>query len=326
VKGSFFEDFVVGVLVTGGDNYNGEEIDVDDNQFVYDRVCEAFSQAQSKANTFNNNMVWGQTMITLDGNHFGFAHGDAATAPFVDVLNCAGFNNSFLCIDARSFSGSFNHVYSEGWSSIGVTGLPNSRGAGIDFENCQIDFMNDGPSPAFFYQGAGTTFRNCILRYYDGGIGPQRIVINDYGDRIEDGTMSAPPLVIQGQNNAPQTIVSNLGMFYSQELGANLSGNAYDSLAGGLTVYLTIDRSTFNGFFTTPDTTDLTPGMLLVAPMDEPTDSASNYHPLTPILNSQSIVGVFDHKNGDTVFMTNMGANVYTGMELPVYKCLYRKR
>ena len=325
VSGCFVQDFVVGVLITGGDNYNGEEIDVDDNQFDYDEVAYAYTQAQSKANTFNNNMIWGQTRIAVDGNHFGFTRGDAATPPFIDGMNVAGNNYEFIEGDLRAFSGSFHNIYSEGWKKLGVTGLASSRGGGVHFEDCQIDFIDDGPSPDFFYQGGGTTFTNCILRFYNGAVGPRRIIINDAGDRIEDGTESAPPLVVAAQINAPVTIVDNVNMYYDYTLGVNLTGNSYDSIAGGLVAYLTVDRSTFTGYYLTPDTGGLAPYMLLLTAALEPTDSASNYHPISQILNSQTIVGVYDHKNGDTVFMDNVGANFHTGDEVPIFKALYRK-
>ena len=326
VRGNYIHNFIGGVFVGCGPNLNCEEIDVDDNQFDYDLSAYGFGEAQAKNNTFNNNMIWGQVRHILDGVHFGFPHGDAATAPFVTGMNIAGFVYDYIECDTRAFSSNNRDVYGEGLFMLGITGSANSRGAGAAFTNCQIDLQNYAPSPPFLYQGAGTLFTGCDFRFYNGGTGPRRFVINDLGDLFIGGMMSAPPVVVQGQANYAMTSLLDVGMYYDYTLGSTLSRNNYDSIAGGLVAYLTVDRATFTGFYLTPDTGGLTPYMLLLTAALEPTDSASNYHPISQILNSQTIVGVYDHKNGDTVFLQAVGANFHTGDEVPIFKTLYKKQ
>ena len=332
VRGCLIENFKVGVLITGGNNYNGELIDVGDNQFDNDQVCYGCSQAQSKANTFNNNMIWGQCMIGVDGNHFGFPHGNAATMPFINILNIAGFNRELFECDTRSFSFNAYNIYGEGLYMLGITGAATSRGDGANFFGWQVDLQNDAPSPPFVYQGAGTTWTGCSIRYYNDGVGPRRMVFNDIGDLFIGGDMSGPPIVVQGQASyeggigVPVTTLLNTGMFYDYTLGASLSGSGWDSVTGGYLALVRVNPATATGYYLTSDTAGLVPYMPILTEMIEPVDSASNYHPSTAILNPQTVLGYVTRVGGDTVFLSNMGQGIHDSTVCSIFPARLKKQ
>ncbi|HEY4209563.1 MAG TPA: hypothetical protein VGM31_22210, partial [Puia sp.] len=179
------------------------------------KVSYAMSQAQSKECHVQRLKCWQPTHTVFDNSHYGFHHGDGAAVPMVDGVNIAGYVKQLCSIWAPSFNGSFRNVYAEGLFRLGFVGGP----ASVAFEDCQIDFATQDPGipyPDFYVLGSGATFQNCLLRLYPGVPGA-RLVLSGTNDYYEGGTMNAPPIAINLDNNGdiPNPDFHHIIMYYS---------------------------------------------------------------------------------------------------------------
>lgn len=303
VQGCAITQFVVGVLVTGGTQYNGECIKLIDNKLQNCKVEFAYSQAQSKANILENTIVWGNTHTIIDGQNYGFSHNDASTAPFIDVMNVAGNCHQLFNVFASTFPFSAKRIYAEGLFKIGIV-----RGlCGAHFDDLQLDFQNAGPgsaSPEFYYGGYNTIWTGCMLRLYNGK--PSRIVLDFPANIFYGGSMNAPPIQWNTSLNYP--LFTMVSMFYYKVPSGVLSWNGYETrsyLGGANTLY--VDRGTFNGYFVSPYAAKAVVGETLV----------DNLHAFgdqyTAIKGSNVPIGFVTSVVGDTVNLSNIGYLYHTG-------------
>jgi hypothetical protein len=215
VEDCSIRNFIVGVMITPSNQQNGELIDVIDCDLSNNKVGYAMGQAQSKECHVIRLKCWGPTHTLFDNVSYGFRHGDGAGVPFVDGANIAGAVKQLCNIVGNSFGGSFRNVYAESLFRLGNVGGT----ATIAFENCQFDFssLTAGiPYPDFIVQGHWTTFRDCMLRLYPGVKGA-RLVLSGIKDFFEGGTMNAPPVAANLDNNAvyPNPLFRDVNMYYS---------------------------------------------------------------------------------------------------------------
>lgn len=297
ISGCSIYDFVVGVLVTGGFQYNGELINLSDSRIDNCKVCYAYSQAQSKANTVTDLMVWGGVRTIFDGLNYGFGHNDASTAPFIDVMNIAGNVYQLFDVFASTFPLSAKMVYAESMFKIGtVRGL-----AGAHFDDFQIDFPHAGggvPSPDFIYQGTNTLWTACMLRLYNGQ--PSRLILDCPDNTFIGGSMNAPPVVWNTSNQL--ATFQNVGMQYT---GApSLNTNNYDWQGAIDKTVIHVNRADFTGWYIASQI--VSPGDLLVTGRPfEP--------PVQMITGSNYPVGVVNSISGDTVRLQNIGVGIHDG-------------
>lgn len=216
-------NFIVGVMITPSNQQNGELVDVIDCDLSNNKVGYAMAQAQSKECHVDRIKCWGPTHTLFDNVTYGFRQGDGAAVPFVDGVNIAGAVKQLCNINAPSFGGSFHNVYAESLFRLGyVGGL-----ATVAFHDCQFDFASQEagrPYPDFFVQGFAASFRDCMFRLYPGVPGA-RLVLSGTNDHFEGGTMNAPPVAVNLENNIvfPTPVFHNIQMYYSS--GILGSGN-----------------------------------------------------------------------------------------------------
>jgi len=311
ISGCSIYDFVVGILVTAAFQYNAELINVTDSRIDNCKVCYAYSQAQSKANTLFDLMVWGGVHTILDGLNYGFGHNDGSTAPFVDVMNVAGSVHQLFNIFASTFPFSAKRVYAESLFKIGIV-----RGlAGTHFDDFQIDFANADagyPSPDCYYAGYNTTWTSCMLRLYNGT--SERIVLDYPTNTFTGGCMNAPPVCWNTSEQMP--LFTNVGMFYYKVRGGVLNSNTYDTRT-----YLEMDgrlhvnRKDFSGWFMCKNSNQVSAGDILVA-------NNKNYEDQLSVVGGCNYpVGFVTAINKDTVFLQNVGVGFHEGDLVTIVDC-----
>lgn len=215
VVGCSIRNFVVGVMITPSNQQNGDLIDVIDCEISGAKVAYCMGQAQSKECHVLRLKCWQPTHTVFDNGHYGFRHGDGSAIPMVDGVNIASYVKQLCAIYAASFNGSFRNVYAEGLFRLGFVGGP----ATVSFEDCQIDFSTQNPGipyPDFYVLGSGASFQNCLLRFYPGVPGA-RLILSGTNNHYEGGTMNAPPVTVNLDNNGlyPTPSFHNVGMYYS---------------------------------------------------------------------------------------------------------------
>ena len=116
-------------------------------------------------------------------------------------------------------------------------------------------------------------------------------------------------------------MLDNAGLFYScPGFGQTLSRNDYDSLTGGFTALVRINRATFTGYFISPDTAGLTPGMLLLTIGYDQFDSLAHYgYPAPGPVNYQLPLGVVSRVSADSVFFQAGGVGMRDSTEYSIY-------
>ncbi len=305
--------FVTGIMVTPSMQANGELVNVEKCRIDGCKVAYAWSQAQSKANTITNLMVWGGVHTILDGVDYGFPRGDGSTAPMVDVMNIAGFVHQLIHATAASFPITIKRVYGEGLYKIGYNDIGV---AGIHFDDFQIDFQNGYPgvpSPDFYYFGQNTTWSSCMLRLYN-GVASQRIVFNCLNNLFRDGAMGSLPVCATLNPTQPPPVFEHTTLYYNNQL---LNSNGYDSLVYVGTLPINVDRSSFTGYLLAKNS-GISPGDLLTTPT-----SFSDY----PWQGSQvGPAGFVTRISGDTVFLGNIGQNIHSGKAIDIYDAKVKSR
>jgi len=327
ISGVCIEDFPVGILITAVNQQNGENCQILNCRIDQCASAIAFTQAQAKTNYVTNLMSWGQTHTIFDGVHYGMTHGDGSTCPVVNGCNIAGQTFDIYEITTQSFSASLSHIYTEGVFKLGFSGSQFDRGAGMTLTDPQIDFQNGGPSPDFIHHGGGLQIRGGQIRRYNGGPpAPSRDVINDVGDKIDGTAMSGPPIVAFYEGNTPATKMDNVGLFYPvNPLGQTIDRNDYDSLIQIPDALIRVDRSNFAGYFLTPDTAGIIPGMLLLTQGNDSYDSLCHYcYPYPGPTNFQQPLGVVSRVSSDTVYFNSGLFTLRDSTMHQVYKCFYR--
>lgn len=301
-------NFVVGVMVTPSDQQNGEEIDLLNDHIDYCRSAIAWGQTQSKQNIVYNLQSWGGVYDVFDGNNYGFHHGDGSTAPMIDGFNVAGNTHQLFDLNVNSFPFTAQNGYAENLYKIGaIHGY-----AGILFTALQIDFQNSVPgvpSPDYYYWGLGTEWEGCQLRLYNNGL-PGRLVLNAPANKFNGGIMSLPPFtLIQQPMNGPSspTRFDNVTMYYS---GRTLNTNTYDSLLPSINAIIHI-LPAFNGWYIHPNAPESVGDLIISNLPIAPTPANSGRLAVFPI-------GFVSYVNGDTVYLQNIGQNVYDGSFLTV--------
>jgi hypothetical protein len=310
ISGCSIYDFVVGVLVTAAFQYNGELINVTDCRIDNCKVCYAYSQAQSKANTLFDLMVWGGVHTIVDGASYGFYHNDASTGPFVDVMNVAGSVHQLFNVYASTFPFSAKRVYAESLFKIGIV-----RGlVGAHFDDFQVDFGNSGygfPSPDFYYEGYNTTWTSCMLRLYNGL--PERLVLDFPTNTFTGGSMNAPPLCWNTTEQMPT--FTNVGMFYYKVASSVLNSNNYDTRAyvegpGKLHV----NRSDFSGWCICRNIAQVSVGDIWV--------TSKRFEDQYPLITGCNYpVGFVTAIKRDTVFLQNVGVGIHNGDSFTIVDC-----
>jgi hypothetical protein len=215
VIGCMIYNFVVGVMITPSNQWNGELIDVIDCDISNNKVAYAMGQAQSKECHVERIKCWGNTHTIFDNRTYGMRHGDGAGVPMVDGVNIAGYAKQLCNIGSISFNGVFRNVYAEGLWRLGyINGI-----ATLSFEDCQLDFSTLGegrPYPDFFVLGSGASFHGCIMRHYTGAKG-MRLVLSGGRNFYEGGVMNEPPVAANLDNcgNCPTPNFRNISMYYT---------------------------------------------------------------------------------------------------------------
>lgn len=311
ISGCQITSFVVGVMITPSMQANGEMINITGNRIDNCKVSVAWSQAQSKANTISDFMSWGNVQTILDGVDYGFPRGDGSTAPMVDVMNIAGYTHQLLHATAQSFPITMKRVYAEGLYKIGMV---EAGIAGVHFDDWQIDFQNGipgVPSPDFYYFGTNTTWTSCMLRLYN-GLPSQRIVLNSLNNVFRDGSIGSPPVCATLNPSQPSPLFEHVTLYWNNGM---LNRNDYDSLVYVGTIPMTIDKSTFTGYFLKPRF-PVGLGDVLTTPtqfLDFPGQSSQ----VGP-------AGFVTRISGDTVFVGNVGQNVQSGQAIDIYDCKFK--
>lgn len=310
-SGCSFQGFNVLILITGVNQQNGECLTFTD--CFYGNAMSAFAstQAQAKKNVVRGGMAWGVMHTFVDGVHYGLPHSDRSTVPDVEDVNFAGFNYQFCATDNSVFGQHFRGLYFENLFKIGSTGAQTSSGTTVHFDDCQFDFENGGPTPDWWYHGYGTVWTGNVFRYYTGGPGRQRIVLNDPLSVFVGNTFGAAPVLAYDALNQPSVAwLGNKGSYFY------VPAPPYDSIVQGLPVTLFVDTTSWTGYYIVPDSTQgqpialdtagLTPGMLILAAAPESLDTLSVYYRPGSLVNYQTPVGYVNHINADTVFLDNI--------------------
>lgn len=316
VTGCGITNFVLGVLVTGGWQQNGELINFAHNKIQDVKVCYAYSQAQSKANILEDLMVWGSEHTIVDGVNYGFNHGDASTAPFVDKMNVAGWCHQLFNVYTLSFPFSAKRIYAEGLFKIGIV----QGRAGTHFDDFQIDFAGEDPglpSPDFWYAGYATTWTNCMLRQYN--TRPTRLVLDNPANTFEGGCMNAPPIIWSGSaggSNPWLPSFKNVAMFYwSGSASRTLNSDptyVYDirqGIQGWDTVH--VDRKTFNGYLACPNTVT---GIAVNELIGCSKQFEDQYKAIT---GANYPVGYVTSVVGNKIYLSNIGVGFHDGDIIP---------
>lgn len=312
ITGCAITKFVVGILVTGGWQYNGELINVAHNRIQNVKVCYAYSQAQSKANILEDLMSWGSQHTIVDGVNYGFTHNDASTAPFIDKMNLAGWTHQILNVYASTFPLSVKRVYAEGVFRVGIV-----RGlAGAHFDDMQIDFPNADPglpSPDFYYAGYATTWTGGMLRQYN--TRATRIVM-DFPTNTFNGVMfNMPPIAWNGSAGGATPNMNsfvNCPMYYwkltaSQVLNSS-NTNVYDLRTGvsGIDT-LHVDKNTFNGWL---DCNTVPTGLVVNDLLVTPKQCGDQY---TTITTPNYTVGYVTSVVGKRIYLYGIGVGFHDG-------------
>lgn len=320
VTGCSISQFVVGILITGGWQYNGELISIDHNSIDNCKVACAWSQAQSKDNVIDFLKVWGNTHTVFDGVNYGLTHNDASTCPYISHVNVAQFCHQLVNIYSSNFSTSMRDVFAEGVFKVGrVNGF-----AGTLMDNMQITFPNwwgNLPSPDFYYAGYNTTWILPTLKIYNNL--PTRIVLDFPTNTFEGGSMNAPPIIwntYTDPKNGQFARFRNVGMGYYMGGGSSvLDSNGYDvggrHYLGG-THRIHINRANFIGWFLASHGTAkvLSIDDLLVCNSKRYEDQNNS------LVGSNYTLGYVTAVVGDTVKLRNMGVGIHEGeWQAPVY-------
>lgn len=320
IDGCSISQFVVGMLVSGAWQYNGELIKLTNSSLDNCKVAYACSQAQSKDNVVEFVKVWGNTHTVFDGMNYGMSHTDASTSPYISHINVAQFCHQFINLYSKNFSTSIRDVFMEGTFKIGiVNGLK-----GTLMDNVQATFPNWGgsvPSPDFYYAGYNTTWIVPTLNIYNNL--PTRIVLDFPTNTFEGGSLNAPPIIwntYTDPKNGQFARFRNVGMGYYKSGGASvLDSNGYDvggrHYLGGSPI-MHINRANFTGWFLALHNTAkvLSVNDLLVCNSKRYEDQYST------IIGSNYTLGYVTTIIGDTVKLMNMGVGIHEGeQQTPVY-------
>ena len=203
-----FWQFDVGIAVSpNGYTLNGEEINIDDCDFGYNKVCTAWGSTQSVGNTFRNFKVWAPVHTIIDGLNYGKGPG---TAPNVIGGNIAAGNLAvyqFVNIASTTAAFSVKNLRSESMFKFGSVSPPNYfQGYAATCDNCVIHPLDPTqwptiPTPDFWVQGK-INFIGGDVEYTDPAV-PIRLKLNNrFLDAHFDGVTLSP--VIASRPGNPQ--------------------------------------------------------------------------------------------------------------------------
>lgn len=284
------DDYVVGVLETGGMCANGEFIHLEDNVIDYCESAIAYSQAQSKANTVTRLMCWGNTRTVLNGTDYGFSRTDGATPPMCDTWNVAGNVYQLFSMYLFAYPFTAQRIYAEEIHQVGLVygNLP------AHFMDWQVDFQTASsflPSPWNYIYSRNVTWDNCTLRQFNGNVIPKRLQLSNPGDEFHGCCFGNAPITrIAGHVENAGILRHNTLYFKTANYldGAALSDSGANDTWAQLSVTdtLHVDRSTFTGWLLEGKTLQLY-------------DNLSTYdnHPM----------GIVYRIAGDTAFIQNLG-------------------
>lgn len=321
IDNCLIQQFVVGILVSGGMQQNGELIHMEKNNIQGCISAIAQTQAQSKANTVKDGMTWGAVHTIIDCAHWGFSRGDAVSFPWVDGYNIAGYNYQFAAGTPINFTATFQRVYAEGiFRLCDFGGFPKAypgngptlTRSGVIWRDCIVDFQTQQvgiPSPDFHINCAGCVFDDCLLRVYNNTIAETgRILFSDEGAMFRDGVLGTWPIAqrTDATYNLP-TSFDNARIYSARWVIVNSRTNTHEwesqDYMGVKTLY--IDRKTFNGYI-----------------IDFNQLAASNVYNLYDYLIAQDtvfetispgawtpnkFVGIVNRISADTIFFQNAG-------------------
>jgi hypothetical protein len=304
ITGCSIQGFVVGVMVTPSYQQNGDLINVLDSRIDFCKVCYAYSQAQSKGNQLNDLMVWGHVHTVVDGLHFGFLHSDGSTAPFINVMNIAGGVYELINASTAAYPVSMTNVYAEQLFKLGEIG----GRAETYFNSLEVNFQLAAglPSPDFYFVGSNVIFTGCMLRVYNGQTKFNRITLNSPGTVFNGGLFSSPPVAVSGEGFTPGPTFNSVNLYYT---GGVLNNNNYDSVCAlASPLLLSVDRSTYSGYFTAANAATFAPGdVLFTAKQNE----GGGVAPVTlPVMNYQYPLGFVSAVGSDTVYLQNVGVGI----------------
>lgn len=306
--------WVVGVMVTPSMQSNGEMIRLTNSQIYNCKVAYAYSQAQSKENTIDNFMCWGNTRYVVDGNDYGFQRGDGSTCPVCSHFNVAGWTYGLFNINCPSFSANWDNIYAE---TVFKLGYISNNYMGFHGSNFQVDFQGDypgAPTPDYLIGGGWSSFTNCAFRIYNDN-GNTRMIFNQAGNVFRDCTFGTMPIALTNKAADPSDPLffecRNYYYYGVQQRYVPGKGGA-DSLyyLGGQSVH--VDRENMVGWFLSPSAS--------VCKVDYTISSAQAY--VDPAFDGSNIVAVgrVARVGGDTVFLKNTGLGIADGYTADLFQ------
>lgn len=320
IDNCLIQQFVVGILVSGGMQQNGELIHMEKNSIQGCISAIVQTQAQSKTNTVKDGMTWGAVHTIIDCAHWGFRRGDAVCFPWVDGYNVAGYNYQFTCGTPINFTTTFQRVYAEsifrlcdfgGFPKAYPGNGPTLTRSGVVWRDCIVDFQTQQigiPSPDFHVNCAGCVFDGCLLRIYNNTPAETgRILFSDEGAMFRDGVLGAWPIAQRTDPtyNMP-TSFDNVRLYSARWAFLNSRVNAPEWETQINTGYQTfyIDRKKFNGYFISRSASLFN----LFSLYDNLIAQDTVFETISPgAWTPNKLVGIINQIRGDTVFFQNAG-------------------
>jgi Pectate lyase superfamily protein len=345
IKQCGIKQFEVGICLTPNPvTRNDEMINMDDDDIEAVKVAIAIGQDQSKEIHIDRLKCWSGTHTILDGINYG--RGTGGGSVMMDGANIAGNVNQLFNVVTDRFPLGANNIYGESLFRIGsVVG-----NAGSYFTNFQISFLTGPGMPAadYLFYGGPATFAGGSLRYYNNNP-TQRMNFSNAHILFRDLCLSTPPIVsnVYGYGLAaePSPAFSNVYLYYSNWFGGMIGRDAtytipycfmngidplyhsshylfksaeeisynishtrdYEDIVqiGARNVF--VDRKTFTAYFTGADPSRMRAGDYLL------TGDQRKYYDLGDRPCPTSLIGRIQLIRGDTVYLDQVGLNMYSG-------------
>jgi hypothetical protein len=313
IQNCAFKQWMVGICLSPVGTVNDEMINILDDDIEACRVAIAIGQDQSKTINIKGLKVWASVHTVMDGVHYG--RGTGGGSVFCENWNIAGNVNQLFQMVTDRFPLSCINIYSESLFRIGTVG----NGVGANFINCQIDFMSGAGWPEADYLISGqANFYGGMLRYYDGD-GYHRLNLVNLTSAFRDMTLNVYPIITGlygGVSTWPVPIFDHVRNYY----------------AGG---YVTIPRDTL--ITVSPKSITIVRANWTATLTGIPKAKINDYILAAPTNTSgwyfdRELNGAHDPTiqigrvikiSGDSLYLTNVGLNVYQGMG---YDAIYISR
>lgn len=327
IEGCYIGNFVVGIMITNGMQFNGEMIKVTDCQITGCLDSYVSTQGQSDMNTVSNLFVWGGTHTIFSGGYYwGMAHTDAMAFPTVDHVNIASTNYQFVCGAPINKRAHFSDIYAENIFRIGSFGCVNpgdNEGAatyytrtGVAFTNSYFNFGNVSgyPIPNAYVEGAGVEWENCTLTIYNGNPATGRIIFVDDDATFRDGVFAAPPIALK---TAPTAIflqgplITNARRYDNTQAKLPETGKwEVQTALGNKNIF--INRTNFTGYIIDSSARVQMDDYLLTQRLDY---RATPYPAMNTCLQIGHVYKIAD----DTIRFDYPSQDLHTGEALPVF-------